>query len=77
MALTPGSDSLKGWLQPPVYIHLTLRAFHISNPDGVLKGEKPILEEKGPFSYKVRNPINLTCVGYNCTVKITVRFVNV
>jgi hypothetical protein len=53
MALTPGSERTQSWLTPPVQPHLTAYAFHLTNPDAVLAGKKPILEEKGPFVYKV------------------------
>ena len=52
MALAPGSDRLQSWLVPPVQAHLTGYAFHVTNPDAVQRGEKPVLEEVGPFVYK-------------------------
>ncbi len=53
MIISPGSDRLDSWLKPPVDVHLTSYAFHISNVDDVLKkGAKPKLEEKGPYVYK-------------------------
>ena len=53
MALTPGSERTESWLRPPVQPHLTAYAFHVTNPEAVLAGKKPVLEEKGPFVYKV------------------------
>merc|ERR1711892_490403 len=52
MALAPGSDRLQSWLVPPVQAHLTGFAFHVTNPEAVQRGEKPVLEEVGPFVYK-------------------------
>jgi len=52
MALAPGSDRLQSWLVPPVQAHLTGYGFHVTNPDEVQQGEKPILKEVGPFVYK-------------------------
>merc|ERR1719153_2008032 len=52
MALAPDSDRLAGWLVPPVQAHLTGYGFHVTNPEEVMKGEKPILQEVGPFVYK-------------------------
>ena len=52
MALAPGSDRLQSWLVPPVQAHLTGYAFHVTNPEAVQRGEKPVLEEVGPFVYK-------------------------
>lgn len=52
MALKPDSDRFKTWLVPPVQPHLTGYAFHVTNPEAVVNGEKPILQEVGPFVYK-------------------------
>lgn len=52
MAITPGSSRLQGWLTPPVESHMDAYAFHVTNPDEVLRGAKPILEEKGPFVFR-------------------------
>jgi len=52
MALAPASDRLQSWLTPPVQPHLTGYAFHVTNPEAVLKGEKPVLQEVGPVVYK-------------------------
>ncbi len=51
MALTPGGDRTESWLHPPVQPHLTGYAFHVVNPDAILRGEKPIVEERGPYVY--------------------------
>ncbi len=52
MALTEGSDRTESWMRPPVTPYLSGYAFHIKNPDAVLRGKKPILEERGPYVYK-------------------------
>ncbi len=52
MAIAPGSERLHSWLDPPVEAHLSGYAFHVTNPDEVLRGEKPKLEERGPYVYK-------------------------
>ena len=49
MALKEGSDRTASWLKPPVQAHLEGYAFHVTNPDDVIQGAKPILEEVGPF----------------------------
>ena len=43
---------LSSWLNPPVEAHLTAYGFHVSNPEEVIKGGKPRLEEVGPFVYR-------------------------
>jgi len=52
MSLSPDSARLASWLVPPVDAHLTVFAFNLTNPDQVLQGEKPVLQEVGPFVYK-------------------------
>lgn len=52
MALSPGSGRLASWLVPPVQAHLTGYGFHVTNPEAVMRGEKPVLKEVGPFVYK-------------------------
>merc|ERR1712179_892989 len=51
MALSPGSKRLASWLVPPVQAHLSGYGFSVTNPEEVMRGEKPILKE-GPFVYK-------------------------
>ena len=61
MALQPGSDRLYTWLHPPVQPHLTGYGFHVTNPEAVMRGGKPVVEEIGPFTYKavtVKNSID-------------------
>ena len=55
MSLSPGSDRLQTWLNPPVQPALTAYAFHVTNPEAVMQGKKPVLEEIGPFTYKAVN----------------------
>jgi hypothetical protein len=61
MALAPDSGRLASWLVPPVQAHLSGYGFHVTNPEAVMRGEKPILEEVGPFVYKavtVKDSVN-------------------
>jgi len=52
MSLSPGSARLDSWLVPPVDAHMTAYAFNLTNPEQVMQGEKPVLQEVGPFVYK-------------------------
>ena len=49
MALKEGSQMIS--FCPPVQSQLTGYAFHLTNPDEVQRGRKPVLEEIGPFVY--------------------------
>ena len=63
LALSPGSDSLQSWLTPPVQPTLTVYGFHVTNPEEVQQGEKPILKEVGPFVYTtvtIKDSVNET-----------------
>jgi len=52
LPLAPGSDRYESWLRPPVQPYLTGYAFNVTNPEEVVLGMKPILQEVGPFVYK-------------------------
>lgn len=55
MALKEGSGRLETWLSPEkagIKAHLTGYGFHVTNPEAVVQGRKPILEEVGPFVYQ-------------------------
>lgn len=55
MALGEGSDRTATWLTPEtmnIQAHLTGYGFHVTNPEAVARGEKPVLQEVGPFIYQ-------------------------
>jgi len=52
LALSPDSARLATWLVPPVEAHLTAYAFNLTNPDEVMQGGKPVVQEVGPFVYR-------------------------
>lgn len=52
MALIAKGDMFSSWLDPPVQPHLTIYAFNLTNPQEVLLGAKPHVQEVGPFVYK-------------------------
>ena len=52
--LLPDSQVTKAWINPPVRPLLRLYFFNTTNPDGFLRGEKPILAEVGPYVYEER-----------------------
>lgn len=52
LALHPASDTLHKWLRPPVEPTFVVHAFHVTNPVAVILGQKPKLQEIGPFTYQ-------------------------
>ena len=50
--LLPGSKVTKAWIDPPVRPLLRLYFFNTTNPAGFLRGQKPRLEEVGPYVYE-------------------------
>ncbi|KAL8616277.1 hypothetical protein ACOMHN_056220 [Nucella lapillus] len=50
--ITNGSEFWEAWVAPPVPIYMQFYMFNVTNPEAVKKGEKPILTEQGPYSYR-------------------------
>ena len=48
---TQDSEGQKNFIQPPVDLYMKFYIYHVTNPDEVIDGEKPNVEEKGPYSY--------------------------
>jgi scavenger receptor class B protein 1 len=48
----PSTDFYKQWIDPPVEAYLTFNLFSLKNPGEFLRGEKPNIEEIGPFVYR-------------------------
>ncbi|KAM9840926.1 scavenger receptor class B member 1 isoform 2-T2 [Aulostomus maculatus] len=42
------------WKDVPVPFYMSVYFYHIHNPQEVLRGEKPMLEQKGPYVYRKR-----------------------
>ncbi|XP_018419066.1 PREDICTED: platelet glycoprotein 4 [Nanorana parkeri] len=65
-----GTIAYENWIKPgsPVYRYFWI--FHVTNPDDVLVGGKPNLEQKGPYAYLVRHvpKSNVTQNNNNNTV---------
>ena len=50
--LVPDSKVTKAWMDPPVRPLLRLYFFNTTNPAGFLRGQKPRLQEVGPYVYE-------------------------
>lgn len=50
--LERGTDQFNRWEELPFPLHFKVYAFHVVNPDAILEGARPIVQEVGPFVYK-------------------------
>ncbi|KAK9736318.1 CD36 family [Popillia japonica] len=49
--LERGTDQFNRWEELPFPLHFKVYAFHVVNPDAILEGARPIVQEVGPFVY--------------------------
>ncbi|CAH1778009.1 unnamed protein product [Owenia fusiformis] len=52
LPLKNGTDSYSNWLDPPVPIYMQFYLFDVLNRAEVILGEKPVLGQKGPYTYR-------------------------
>nr|XP_035936748.1 scavenger receptor class B member 1 isoform X2 [Halichoerus grypus] len=59
--IDPSSLSFNMWKEIPVPFYLSIYFFDIVNPDAILLGEKPQVQERGPYVYReFRHKSNIT-----------------
>lgn len=57
----PESKSFPGWRNPSLPIYMKFHFFNVTNVNDVMTGEKPIVEEVGPYVYReLREKVNIT-----------------
>ncbi|XP_078257889.1 lysosome membrane protein 2-like [Rhinoraja longicauda] len=54
--LKNGTAAFETWENPPPPVYMQFYFFNVTNPDEVLKGQKPFLEERGPYTYREYKP---------------------
>ena len=57
-------------MAPPVPLYMAFNMYNVTNPDEIIKGEKPILKEVGPFVYREtrqKQEVNQSSDG--CSIK--------
>ncbi|XP_046301955.1 scavenger receptor class B member 1 isoform X1 [Marmota monax] len=59
--IDPSSLSFSMWKEIPVPFYLSVYFFEVLNPEEILKGRKPEVQERGPYVYReFRHKINIT-----------------
>ncbi|XP_072261661.1 lysosome membrane protein 2 [Pyxicephalus adspersus] len=54
--LKNGTDTFKSWADPPPPIYMTFYFFNVTNPLEIMEGEKPVVDEIGPYVYREYRP---------------------
>ncbi|KAG2465881.1 SCRB2 protein, partial [Polypterus senegalus] len=50
--LKNGTEAFETWEKPPPPIYMQFYFFHVVNPAEILTGEKPVVKQKGPYTYR-------------------------
>uniref|UniRef100_A0A8D2CSN9 Scavenger receptor class B member 2 n=1 Tax=Sciurus vulgaris TaxID=55149 RepID=A0A8D2CSN9_SCIVU len=60
MVLRNGTEIFDSWEKPPLPVYTQFYFFNVTNPEEILRGETPRLEEVGPYTYReLRNKANV------------------
>jgi len=51
LTILPGNKAFDEWIKPSIPTKIKFYLFSVQNPEAVTRGEKPKLEEVGPFTY--------------------------
>ncbi|KAF5926742.1 hypothetical protein HPG69_001372 [Diceros bicornis minor] len=51
IVLMNGSETFDSWKKPPLPVYCQFYFFNVTNPEEILRGETPWLEEVGPYTY--------------------------
>lgn len=52
MVLQNGTKVFDSWETPPIPVYMQFYFFNVTNPEEILQGEIPQLEEVGPYTYR-------------------------
>lgn len=63
MVLRNGTEVFDSWEKPPLPVYTQFYFFNVTNPEEILRGEIPILEEVGPYTYRSVPPPLLNRAG--------------
>ncbi|XP_010981415.3 lysosome membrane protein 2 [Camelus dromedarius] len=60
IVLRNGSETFDSWRKPPLPVYSQFYFFNVTNPEEILRGEIPRLEEVGPYTYReLRNKADI------------------
>uniref|UniRef100_A0A8C7CFK4 Scavenger receptor class B member 2 n=1 Tax=Neovison vison TaxID=452646 RepID=A0A8C7CFK4_NEOVI len=60
IVLRNGSETFDSWKKPPLPVYAQFYFFNVTNPEEILRGEIPRLEEVGPYTYReLRNKADI------------------
>ncbi|XP_008591031.1 PREDICTED: lysosome membrane protein 2 [Galeopterus variegatus] len=60
IVLRNGTEVFDSWEKPPLPVYTQFYFFNVTNPEEILRGETPRLEEVGPYTYReLRNKANV------------------
>ncbi|KAG7305165.1 Sensory neuron membrane protein 2 [Plutella xylostella] len=71
--LADGSLMFDKWKKLPMPLTFKVYVFNVTNPDAVDSGERPRLQEVGPFVYKEYREKTILGYGENDTIKYTLK----
>ncbi|KAM4810063.1 lysosome membrane protein 2 [Rhinophrynus dorsalis] len=54
--LKNGTEVYENWVNPPPPIYMQFYFFNVTNPLEVMNGEKPVVDEVGPYTYREYRP---------------------
>ncbi|KAK2115852.1 Lysosome membrane protein 2 [Saguinus oedipus] len=60
IVLRNGTEAFDSWEKPPLPVYTQFYFFNVTNPEEILRGETPRVEEVGPYTYRLLNNSLLT-----------------
>ncbi|XP_078277952.1 scavenger receptor class B member 1-like [Rhinoraja longicauda] len=71
--IDPGNSfAYSVWKDVPIPFYMSVYFFHIVNPDAIIRGEKPVVEQRGPYVYREYRPKGNITFHENHTVSYRV-----